>query len=311
MANNIRMEGLTVYFPVQNGTVKAVDHLDILIREGEITGIIGESGCGKSVLGMALIGLLPSYAKIGGKIWYQDRDLLQLSTKEMRLLRGREIGLIPQNPADSLNPVRKIRGQLLEALRLCGRDRKREEAEIRDLLESFGFTKKETIQVENAYPFALSGGMQQRVAAAMGLASKPGWVLADEPSKGLDWELRRQMYATLKLARKKASGMIMITHDLVLAQTLCDSVAVMYSGEIIEKGKNVLKHPRHPYTRGLLNSLPGKDMKVMAGSAPSPQKEPPGCKFALRCPCRQEKCEKERPGCTGDQDEMVRCFLYA
>ncbi len=311
MANNIKIEGLTVHFPVQNGTVKAVDHLNILIREGEITGIIGESGCGKSVLGMALIGLLPSYAKVGGKIWLQDRDLLQLSAKEMRLLRGREIGLIPQNPADSLNPVRKVRGQLLEALRLRGKDRKKEESVIRDLLEGFGFTKEEVIQVENAYPFALSGGMQQRLVAAMGLASRPRWILADEPSKGLDWELRRQMYAALKLAKKKTSGMIMITHDLVLAQTLCDSVAVMYSGEMIEKGKNVLKHPRHPYTRGLLDSLPGKNMKVMEGCAPSPQNEPFGCKFALRCPCRQEKCEKERPGCTGDKDEMVRCFLYA
>lgn len=309
--SDIKLKGLSVYFTVASGTVKAVDQVDMLIKEGEITGIIGESGCGKSVLGMALLGLLPSYAKVSGEIWYKEQNLLTLNSKDRRLIRGREIGFIAQNPAGSLNPVLKVKGQLLEALRLRGGDKKNEEAQLSTLLQSFGFTEAEAARVENAYSFELSGGMQQRVIAAMGLASGPRWVLADEPSKGLDAELRGQMYSTLRLAKEKTSGILIITHDLALASTLCNSVAVMYSGEIVEKGKSVLISPKHPYTRGLINSLPGKDMKVMEGIAPSPGDSFPGCKFAPRCPSRLERCERERPRSFGDEGEMVRCFLYA
>ncbi|GAU76492.1 ABC transporter ATP-binding protein [Fusibacter sp. 3D3] len=310
MANHIHMNQLSVHFPVNNGVVKAVDQVDLTMHEGEITGIIGESGCGKSVLGMALMGLLPRYAKTDGEIWFQEENLMRISKKKMRNIRGRGIGLIPQNPADSLNPVRKIKTQLLESIRLAKITPKDAKHKLETLLVNFGFDKAQVPRIQNAYPYELSGGMQQRVVSAMGIASNPQWILADEPSKGLDWALRTQLYASLELVRKSTSGMIIITHDLILAETLCDSVAVMYSGEIIEKGKNILKKPRHPYTQGLLNSLPSNGMKSMAGIAPSPQEQLVGCKFAKRCPHRMERCLNEHPVAFGNAIEMVRCFLY-
>lgn len=307
MDKNIRIEDAVVHFRVKDGTVKAVDHVTAVFRAGEITGLIGESGCGKSVLGMAILGLLPEYARVEGGIWLEGKNLLAQSPKQMRRLRGRRLGLIPQNPADSFNPVRRIKGQIQEGLRVGKKNARPEE-----LLEAFGFTQADAARVAGSYPFELSGGMLQRAAAAMGTASQPEWILADEPSKGLDSALRRQLYQTLLLVKERgAEGMLIITHDLELAETVCDSVAVMYSGEIVEMGKNVLAKPMHPYTRGLLASLPQNGMHPMRGSAPAPQEEITGCKFAERCPHAAERCFAERPGSYPLSDRTVRCFLYA
>ena len=228
----IELRDLVVHFPVRRGLVKAVDHVSVTFEEHQITGIIGESGCGKSVMGMAVLGLLPGYAKVCGEILYGGRNLRELSPKQMRRLRGRQLGLIPQNPGDSLNPVRRIGGQIMEAAALIGVKREEQKKQTADLLLRFGFEKNHLKRVEKAYPFELSGGMQQRALAAMGAASRPKWILADEPSKGLDVELRKQMYDTLrKMKNECVDSMLIITHDITLARNLCDSVAVMYSGQ--------------------------------------------------------------------------------
>lgn len=311
---DIRFEKLSVGFPVRTGFVDAVDQVTAVFRSGEITGIIGESGCGKSVLLMALLGLLPSYACVSGDIFMGGLGLFSLSAKEMRAIRGRKIGLIAQNPADSFNPVRKIKGQLIEALRLKGNKSLGSHGFLREgvrLLMEFGFTEAEACRVLKSYPFQLSGGMQQRAIAAMGIASGAAWVLADEPSKGLDQVLRQQMYGTLREVKKRrAEGMILITHDIELARTLCDRVAVMYSGQLVEMGKDVLERPRHPYTTGLINSLPSKGMNAMRGIAPAPGERLAGCKFAPRCPLATRLCREGRPKEHEDETGMVRCFLY-
>ncbi|MEI3266370.1 MAG: ABC transporter ATP-binding protein [Frisingicoccus sp.] len=308
----IELRDLVVHFPVRRGLVKAVDHVSVTFEEHQITGIIGESGCGKSVMGMAVLGLLPGYAKVCGEILYGGRNLRELSPKQMRRLRGRQLGLIPQNPGDSLNPVRRIGGQIMEAAALIGVKREEQKKQTADLLLRFGFEKNHLKRVEKAYPLELSGGMQQRALAAMGAASRPKWILADEPSKGLDVELRKQMYDTLrKMKNECVDSMLIITHDIALARNLCDSVAVMYSGQIIEKGKDILQNPKHPYTMGLMESLPENGFKPMRGIAPAPGQDFSGCKFAPRCPWAKAECWKKPPEFYSLDDRIVRCFLYA
>lgn len=312
MTEKIRIEQLSIKFPIRNGYMAAVDDASISFLAGEITGIIGESGCGKSVLGMGMLGLLPAYAQVSGEIWFGDRELLSLKPGEMRKVRGRELGLIAQNPADSLNPVRKIKKQLLEAIRLDKKNQAEHQLMPARLLKSFGFRSDQIKTVLNSYPFQLSGGMQQRTVTAMGIASGADWILADEPSKGLDLALREQLYESLReVKRHHASGMIIITHDIVLAEALCDSVAVMYGGQIVEKGRQVLKSPRHPYTQGLLAAMPSQGMQIMAGQAPAPGERIKGCKFMPRCKFAMSVCGRECPQNSGDDTEMVRCFLYA
>ena len=313
MSLDIEIKNARVYFPVKSGYVRAVDGISATFKEGEITGIIGESGCGKSVLGMYLLGMLPDYAVKSGEIWYDGKNLETFSKKERRRIRGRELGLIPQNPGDSLNPVRKVGGQIWEAARL--RDSSGEKKEtVQKLLEIFGFQKDTAKRVAGAYPFELSGGMQQRAVAAMGTASGAKWILADEPSKGLDMTLRRQMYDTLRLVRdRKVKGMLIITHDLVLAEKLCDQVAVMYAGQILEKGpsRKVLKDPAHPYTQGLLDSLPSRGMHPMKGIAPAPPEKLSGCRFAPRCPYVSDRCLQSESEEMEVRGRKVRCFQYA
>ena len=308
----IELRDLVVHFPVRRGLVKAVDHVSVTFEEHQITGIIGESGCGKSVMGMAVLGLLPGYAKVCGEILYGGRNLRELSPKQMRRLRGRQLGLIPQNPGDSLNPVRRIGGQIMEAAALIGVKREEQKKQTADLLLRFGFEKNHLKRVEKAYPLELSGGMQQRALAAMGANARPKWILADEPSKGLDVELRKQMYDTLrKMKNECVDSMLIITHDITLARNFCDSVAVMYSGQIIEKGKDILQNPKHPYTMGLMESLPENGFKPMRGIAPAPGQDFSGCKFAPRCPWAKAECWKKPPEFYSLDDRIVRCFLYA
>ncbi len=307
----IELKDVMVHFKVEEGTVRAVDHVNVRFADGEITGIIGESGCGKSVLAMSILGLLPSYAGTGGEIWLDGEDLLKLSPGQMRRIRGRKIGLIPQDPADSFNPVRKIRGQIKESL-VISESRDDHSESTKRLLEYFGFSKEDSVRVMNSYPFELSGGMLQRAIAAMGTASAPEWIIADEPSKGLDEALRKQLYDTLAAVRDSGiKGMIIITHDLDLAYSLCDRLAVMYAGQIVEMGKGVLDDPKHPYTQGLIASLPENGMHPMAGSAPAPWDELTGCRFAPRCPFARQECYEFLPENYELSDRIVRCFNYA
>lgn len=307
--NDIKVQDAVVNFFVPNGKVRAVDHVSLVFRYGEITGIIGESGCGKSVLGLSILGLLPPYAEVSGQILYQNQDLMALCDHQMRKIRGRQIGWIPQNPNESLNPVIKIKRQIKESLRLTRKSSQGGDNEIVSLLQRFGF--QDSIRVSRSYPFELSGGMQQRVTSAMGIACSPKWVIADEPTKGLDKALREQTCDTLaSIKNQGVKGMIIITHDIELAKKLCDSVAVMYSGQILEKGENVVDKPLHPYTQALIASLPENGMNVMPGSAPAPGEDFIGCRFAPRCKHCMEQCTKQSPMPFYKDGGMVRCFLY-
>lgn len=307
---DIILKDVSVYFQVSNGFVRAVDQVSATFQRGEITGLIGESGCGKSILSLAILGLLPPYAQVQGDIFYQGVNLAQASLKELRALRGREISLIPQNPGDSLNPVRKIGVQLAEALEITGEDRNTRQLKAESLLRSFGFDDPKRIL--GAYPFELSGGMQQRVLCALGIACTPQWVLADEPTKGLDLALREQVYENLLTVKNHGvEGMLVITHDLVLAEKLCDNVAIMYSGEIVEMGEDVLQEPLHPYTQAFLQALPQRGMEPLSGSPPTPWDNLPGCKFAPRCNRCIDRCTLEKPEAYVRGKRIVRCFLYA
>lgn len=309
-SRDIIVNDAVVHFKVSGGLVRAVDHVSAVFESGRLTGIVGESGCGKSVLGLGIFGLLPSYAIVSGEILFSGVNTLTEREGTMRSIRGKKIGLIPQNPGDSLNPVRRAGVQLEEAVAVAEKSREKRRPRALKLLSVFGFP--DPAPVMKAYPFELSGGMQQRVLCAVGTACSPPWLLADEPTKGLDAALREQVYETLSLAAGSGTeGMLVITHDLVLARKLCDVLAVMYGGEIVEMGSGVLEEPLHPYTRAFISSLPENGMNPMPGLPPSPEDDLPGCKFAPRCPYKKQQCENVRPGAFVRDDRTVRCFLYA
>ncbi|SFF44663.1 Oligopeptide/dipeptide transporter, C-terminal region [Paenibacillus algorifonticola] len=328
---------LDVSFQTREGLVQAVDGATLELKHGRIFGLIGETGSGKSVLGLSLVRLLPAHASVSGSLLYKGKDLLQLSPKEMRQIRGREIALIPQNPASSLNPVMTLGSQLREAIRAyAGRTgSKRLNAQAAGLLHAMNMPDAE--QQLRRYPFQLSGGMKQRVLAAMGLAGSPSLLIADEPTKGLDALIRVQVTEMLaNMARRTGAALLLITHDLDVARVLCDEVGVMYAGQIIEQGpaKELFAQPMHPYTRGLIASMPSRGMIPIAGTAPSLTDRPAGCKFYDRCGSAMPRCEAEQPDLyksahteiTNKETEPIdgtakgqqaaakhkaRCFLYA
>ena len=308
--SDINIRGVVVHFHVPSGIVRAVDNVSALFDKGKITGIIGESGCGKSVLGLSILGLVPPYAAVSGEIIFDGENLMTASKQRMRVLRGREIGLIPQSPSDSLNPARTIGSQLTEALSLIEKDRKLRCERAVQLLYEFGFDDPKRIL--RSYPFELSGGMQQRALCAIGVCCAPRWILADEPTKGLDRQLCGQVTDTLLgLKDFGVESMLVITHDLELARSLCDVIAVMYGGEIVEMGPNLLSTPHHPYTKAFLRSLPDNGLHPMKGAPLSPSDAFPGCKFSARCPDCTTYCLENHPDPYSSGDGMVRCFLYA
>ena len=305
MVPDIEIRQLSVWFDTAQGPVKAVDGLSTTFR--------AESGSGKSVMGMSLLRLLPNTARVTGECWFGGQELYSMPLRELRKLRGAAIGLIPQNPNASLDPVMKLKKQLTEAITAHGgKGKKGAEARAAELLRQFGFEEPERILGQ--YAFQMSGGMNQRLVSALGLACQPGWVIADEPTKGLDAVLRRQVCAVLRqIHLRHHSSMLLITHDLELARRLCDDLRVLYMGQIIEQGtaEEVMERPRHPYTAGLIHALPSR------GMVPIPPPDPgrlahQGCPFYPRCARAMARCGVERPG---DLERpgggKVRCFLYA
>lgn len=302
--SGIEMTDVCVTFLLPGSSIRAVDGVTARFPGGKITGIIGESGCGKSVLGLAVLGLLPPYGKVEGT--------LKLDGTELRGRRplGTEIGLIPQNPSESLNPARTVAAHLWEALLPLGLTRAQRKEKSVQLLRDFGF--RDPSRILRAYPHELSGGMQQRVLCAIGAACSPRWILADEPTKGLDRDLRCQVQENLlALRRQGVESMLVITHDLPLARELCDGLAVMYAGQILEMGVGVLDSPRHPYTRAFLDALPENGFVPMKGVAPRAGQRLEGCAFAPRCPYVTRRCMEERPQAYETEDgRKVRCFHY-
>ncbi len=303
---------LRTHFPTPDGQVKAVDAVDLQIENGERLGLIGETGCGKTVLGMSIIRLLPPSATVQGRIIYKGRDLLKLREEEMRLLRGKEIAMILQNPTTSLNPVIKVGDQIAEVIQLhMGLDRKEAKARAVEMLAAAMIP--EASKRADQFPHELSGGMKERVMIAMGLASQPSFVIADEPTKGLDTRTKMEI---VKLIRDMTSGrsMLIITHDLAAAGAICDRIAVMYAGELLEEAsaESILSDPTHPYTQGFIHSLPSQGLQPIPGSSPSLIDPPPGCRFHPRCPKVMDICKREHPQMIRLQKgNSARCFLWA
>ncbi|MEA2045542.1 MAG: ABC transporter ATP-binding protein [Euryarchaeota archaeon] len=310
--SHLEISNLRVRFPTDDGVVRVTNGVDLDIDEGENLGLIGESGSGKTVLGMAIVRLLPGDAKIEGAIRFNGRDLLTLNEAEMRRIRGREIVMILQNPTNSLNPVLTIGSQIEEAVRLHSElDKERAKKKVVELLEEVGI--RSAARRAKEYPHQFSGGMKERAMIAMALASDPSLIIADEPTKGLDVTIKRRVVTLIKEVTKTKS-MLFITHDLGSAAEICDRIAVMYAGEILEIAgtEDLLNDPLHPYTMGFLDSLPSRGLKPIPGMGPSLIDLPSGCKFHPRCDRAMELCKREDPPMIQKENRrQVRCFQYA
>jgi oligopeptide/dipeptide ABC transporter ATP-binding protein len=307
----LKIEGLRVFFRSGNRIVKANNSIDLEVMENEIIGIIGETGCGKSILGRAIMTLLSENTEVSGKIIYKGEDLLSLSENKLRDIRGKNISIILQNPSAALNPVFSIGDQISEVFRYHDKMSK-QDAEIKTagILEMVGIDPGRMRE----FPHQFSGGMKQRIMIAMGMAFSPELLIADEPTKGLDPDTKKSIVTLLQdLVRSKNMSMILITHDIDVAEKMCDRIAVMYAGEIIELAPvcDILAEPGHPYTQVLLRSLPRKGLKSISGESPSLSSPPSGCRFHPRCEYAMDICKQEHPEMfftnTGSE---ARCFLY-
>lgn len=321
MQRLLEVKNLRTYFFTEDGVVPAVDGVNFHINAGETLGVVGESGCGKSVTSISILRLVPNVSgKImeGSEILFQGKDLLKLTEKEMRQIRGNDISMIFQEPMTSLNPVMKIGKQLSEVLILHQNKTKQEALEISiEMLGLVGISRPEKIVHE--YPHSLSGGMRQRVMIAMALACNPQLLIADEPTTALDVTIQAQI---LQLMRKLKSdfnaSVMLITHNLGVVAETCQRVIVMYAGKVVEEGSvfEIFEEPMHPYTQGLLRSVPKLHTKTevldsIPGSVPNPLKMPKGCRFEPRCSKAMPICKEKQPELTIlGEERTVRCFLY-
>ena len=306
----LRIEGLRVYFNARGRIIKANNGVDLDIRENEILGLIGETGCGKSILGRAIMGLLSENVEVGGRIIYKGENLLDLSEDRMRQIRGREIAMMLQNPSTSLNPVLTVGEQIAEVYRYHnGATREEAKRKASNMLELVGVDSKRMCE----YPHQFSGGMKQRVMIAIGLALNPRILIADEPTTGLDSSMKNQVLDLMsELIRSRDMSMLLITHDLEVARRMCDRIAVMYAGELVEiaPAEKILSEPKHPYTQGLLDSLPRMGLKPIPGASPSLSSPPRGCKYHPRCRYKGDECSEKHPDMIRLEDSYVRCILY-
>ena len=312
----VEIENLSVEFPTQGGVMRAVDGVSLTLDEGEVLGVVGESGSGKSVTMLALMGLIPFPGRVkADKLSFNGRDLLTISDRERRQLTGKDVAMIFQEPTTSLNPSFTIEFQLTETLRLHeGMDRKAARRRAVELLEQVGIPSPESRL--SSFPHQLSGGMNQRVMIAMAIACNPKLLIADEPTTALDVTIQAQILAEVQtLASENGTAMLWITHDLSVVAGLADRVAVMYSGRIVETGpvEGVLDRPIHPYTHGLIGSVPSRNKRgvplaQIPGMAPSLARVPPGCPFNPRCPRASATCRTDMPAPTlYDGGRMARC----
>jgi oligopeptide/dipeptide ABC transporter ATP-binding protein len=302
--NLLEIKDLNVRFQTENGLVHALRNVSFEVRQGEVLALVGESGCGKSVTALSVMGLLPQPQGIisGGSIHFQGRDLVPLPRKELRKYTGNEISMIFQEPMTSLNPVYTVGYQICEAIRQHSRISKKA---VRDhtieMLDKVGIA--EAGKRFNAYPHQLSGGMRQRVMIAMALSCNPRLLIADEPTTALDVTIQAQILELmLELNQSIGMSMIMITHDLGVVAEIAERVAVMYAGRIVETSQVVplFTNPSHPYTWGLLGSMPWVDreqerLSPIAGIVPNPFEYPAGCKYSTRCPLVDDKCRQHEP----------------
>jgi oligopeptide/dipeptide ABC transporter ATP-binding protein len=318
LSSVLEVRDLRIDFRIDEQYFTAVQDVSFDIREGETLGLVGESGCGKSVTSLSLMGLLQPPTKISGTVNYQGKNLLGLSEAQMRHIRGNEMSMIFQEPMTSLNPVHRIGAQVGESLVLHrGMSVKQARNEAIELLKKVGIPRAE--QIVDEYPHQLSGGMRQRVMIAIAMACNPKILIADEPTTALDVTIQAQILDLMrKVARENGTSILLITHDLGVVAEMCDRVAVMYAGKIVEQGnvRQIFKNPQHPYTKGLLNSIPKltgerERLHPIDGNVPSLRNMPKGCRFAPRCPHAMEKCFEQDPGFYEIEDGHVsRCWLH-
>lgn len=312
----LEIHNLATTFPTEAGPARAVDDVTLSVDRGQVLGIVGESGCGKSITSLSILRLIPPPGKIAsGKILLDGSNLLELSEDQMRSVRGNRIALIPQDPMTSLNPVYTVGAQIMEAIILhqkCSKEDAKRKAI--DVLKRVRIPEAESRVDE--YPHQFSGGMRQRVMIAMALACEPELLIADEPTTALDVTVQAQILDLLRdIQKEKGTAIVLITHDLGVVAEMCDTVAVMYAGSVVEYAtvEELFKNPRHPYTVGLMNSLPkpGANRLIpIDGQPPSLVNLPRGCRFANRCPLKESRCEETIPPLEEKAPgHVVRCFL--
>jgi len=315
----LEVKGLKVEFPSRRGTLTALDDVSFSIQRGEVLGVVGESGAGKSLTGLSIIGLLEPPGRIAaGEIWLEGRRIDNLPPEEMRRVRGRRIGVVFQDPLTSLNPLFTIGQQLEETIlthlplgRAAARDR------ALSLLSEVGIPAPEARY--DSYPHQFSGGMRQRVVIALAIAAEPVLLIADEPTTALDVSIQAQIIELLKrLARERGTAVMLITHDMGVIAETSQRVAVMYAGRVVEIGPvhEVIRAPLHPYTAGLMGSIPKigiekKRLVQIDGAMPRLNAIPPGCAFNPRCPKRFDRCLAERPDPIAVGARAAACWLHA
>ena len=314
----LQVKNLSTVFKIEEGTIKAVDDVSFELQKGKVLGIVGESGCGKTVTSLSILSLLPNTASIdNGEILFNGTDLTKLKAEEMRLIRGNRIALIPQDPLTSLNPVYTIGDQIKETIELH-QGLQKEEATKRaiEVLKQVKIPNPSRILTN--YPHELSGGMRQRVIIAMALSCKPELLIADEPTTALDVTVQAQILNLIRdIQSKEGMSLLLITHDLGVVAEMCHDVIVMYSGKIMEYAdvSSIYKDPLHPYTMGLLKSLPNQEkdrLEQIEGQPPGMHSLPEGCYFEPRCPKKKLECATIAPDLTVMPDgRKVRCLLYS
>jgi len=318
--NLIEVKKLVTQFSGKNGTVTAVDGVSFHVKRGETLGIVGESGCGKSVTSMSILRLIPKQTgKIAsGEILFEGRDLAKLSEKEMRQIRGNEIAMIFQDSMTGLNPVMTIGKQLVETITAHSKmDKKEAWARAEEMLTKVGIPSP--AQRLKEFPHQLSGGMRQRVMIAMALCCNPAMLICDEPTTALDVTIQAQILDLInELKEKTGTSVMMITHDLGVIAEVADDVMVMYAGKVVEHAScdQIFDKPMHPYTDGLMKCIPKlddddtKELSVIKGMVPSFDDMPAGCAFCPRCPQAREICRQKMPELVEAEGRKVRCFKY-
>ena len=312
----VQIRNLVINFYTYRGVVKAINGVSLTIKKGEFFGLVGETGCGKSVTASAILNLVQNPGKIEkGEILFKGEDILSMKEDEIRdRIRGKEITMIMQHPVAALNPVIRNGDQIAEAL-----NKKMSEGEAKkraiELLKEVNIPEPEN--VANQYPHQLSGGMAQRVMIAMMLSTEPSLLIADEPTTALDVSIQAQVLLLLKdLIKKHKASVLLITHDLSVVSETCDRVGVMYAGDMVEVGEvdQIIDSPKHPYTKGLIRAIPSdyrKELVGIRGTVPDLVNPPSGCRFHPRCDYANEVCKEKKPKTIQvETDHTVACFLY-
>ena len=317
----LEVQDLRTRFESYAGTVDALDGISFTLDRGEILGLVGETGCGKSVTALSLMRLVPDPPGriVGGRVLFKGQDLLSLSQRAMGAIRGRQMAMVYQEPMTALNPVFTV-GDLISEVIIHhqGLGKAKALAEAAEALQLVGMP--DPVGTLPRYPHELSGGMRQRAVLALALACRPDFLIADEPTTALDVTIQAQILRLIRDLRARLGlGVLLITHDLGVVAQLCDRVAVMYAGTIVEYGdvREIFHHPQHPYTQGLLAALPRiqetiQRLQAIEGAVPNLFDPPPGCRFHPRCPHAREVCREERPRTIATaRNHEVACVLYA